>query len=429
MGKLHPTETWAAETCKERDWVEVAATVREPGDLVVDWCLLISLDTVEFRSRGFGGGVCWFYSTTLHSSDIFTTHTHSHARNSNLRRGLWGCPRRLGHVLAVPDCIAVHHAEMEYAADLPHGHGLHCVSVFCLSFFHTSPRLTLVSSLAVHVLSRLGRPVPPPRSYSPAGLLGFPLDGNLIGGALLGAGMAYASSCPGMVFPQLAMGVPSAPITLAGAVVGGIFWSAVLKPWIAGRLRRGHGTGGSGNSPKTLAQLFGTGRVETLVCYEILLGAIVVTVAGMAVSEPSALQPIAGGLVIGGAQLISLLTRGSPVGVSTCYEHIGDWVLYLLEGARGPRPPTATLLFSASMMAGARLLAYQMPALAVAPGALAQGVTSGNAFWGGFLMAVGSRLGGGCSSGHGISGMGLMSVASFVSMFAAFAAAFAVAGV
>lgn len=42
------------------------------------------------------------------------------------------------------------------------------------------------------------------------------------------------------------------------------------------------------------------------------------------------------------------------------------------------------------------------------------------------MMAVGSRLGGGCSSGHGISGMGLMSVASFVSMFACFAAAITV---
>lgn len=247
--------------------------------------------------------------------------------------------------------------------------------------------------------------------------------------------MSYASSCPGMVFPQVAMGVPSAPLTLAGAVVGGMFWSAALKPWIAARLRQqaamGHGAAGSPGSPgspKTLAQLLGTGRVETLVGYEVLLGVIVVTVAATAVSEPSALQPIAGGLVIGGAQLISLLTRGSLVGVSTCYEHIGDWVLYLLGGARGPRPPTTTLLFSASMMLGARLLAYQMPELAVAPGALARGVGPGNAFWGGFLMAVGSRLGGGCSSGHGISGMGLMSVASFVSMFAAFAAAFAVAG-
>ncbi|KAG6366208.1 hypothetical protein INS49_000384 [Diaporthe citri] len=259
------------------------------------------------------------------------------------------------------------------------------------------------SALAVHVLQDLGFQVPPPRSYSPAGILGFPLDGNLIGGALLGAGMSLAASCPGMVFPQVAMGVPSAKTTLAGAIVGGLFWSALLRPW-----------------------LFGTGRAATFVFYEVLLGAIVVTVAGKAVPAPSALQPIAGGLVIGAAQLVSLLARGSLVGVSTCYEHVGDWVLYLIEGGKGPRPATGTLVFSASTMAGALLLVRERPDLAVAPGALTIHVAPWKAFWGGFLMAVGSRLGGGCSSGHGISGMGLMSVASFVSMFATFAAAIAV---
>lgn len=287
------------------------------------------------------------------------------------------------------------------------------------------------SSLAVHVLHNLGFKVPPPRSYSPAGILGFPLDGNLIGGALLGAGMSLAASCPGMVFPQVAMGVPSAKTTLAGAIVGGVFWSAVLRPWVASQLRRqaasARGKSPAGSSgPKSLAQLLGTGRVATFVFYEVLLGAIVVTVAGRAPSAPAPLQPIAGGLVIGAAQLVSLLARGSLVGVSTCYEHVGDWVLYLIEGGRGPRPATGTLVFSASMMAGALLLAREMPDLAVAPGALTMYVAPWKAFLGGFLMAVGSRLGGGCSSGHGISGMGLMSVASFVSMFATFAAAIAV---
>lgn len=286
-------------------------------------------------------------------------------------------------------------------------------------------------SLAVHVLHNLGFQVPPPRSYSSAGILGFPLDGNVIGGVLLGAGMSLAASCPGMVFPQVAMGVPSAKTTLAGAVVGGMFWSAVLRPWVADRLRRqavkGKRSASAGSSsPKSLAQLFGTGDVATFVLYEVLLGAVVVTVAGNMASAPSALQPIAGGLAIGGAQLLSLLARGSLVGVSTCYEHVGDWVLYLLEGGKGPRPPTGTLVFSASMMAGALALAHERPDLAMAPGALTMYVAPWKAFCGGALMAVGSRLGGGCSSGHGISGMGLMSVASFVSMFATFAAAIAV---
>lgn len=240
--------------------------------------------------------------------------------------------------------------------------------------------------------------------------------------------MSLAASCPGMVFIQVAMGVPSAQTTLTGAIVGGIFWSAVLRPWVADQVRRQAASekgapGGSG--PKTLAQLFGTGRAATLVFFEVLLGAIVVTVAGKMVSAPSAMHPIAGGLVIGGAQLLSLLARGSLVGVSTCYEHAGDWVMYLLRGGRGPRPSIGTLVFSASMMVGALMLVRERPDLAL-PSALTVYIAPWKAFSGGFLMAVGSRLGGGCSSGHGISGMGLMSVSSFVSMFATFAAAIAV---
>ena len=40
---------------------------------------------------------------------------------------------------------------------------------------------------------------------------------------------------------------------------------------------------------------------------------------------------------------------------------------------------------------------------------------------GGTIMLFGSRLAGGCTSGHGISGMSLLSVSSFVSVAAMFA--------
>ncbi|KAK2614327.1 hypothetical protein N8I77_001165 [Diaporthe amygdali] len=285
------------------------------------------------------------------------------------------------------------------------------------------------SALSLQLLYGLGSHVPPPRSYSSLGLLGFSLDGNIIGGAVLGAGMSLAASCPGMVFPQAAMGVPSAPITLAGASVGGVFWSAVLRPWLAARQQRraANGEGMSGRQPpKTLAQLFGTGRAATFVFYEVLLGALVATAASKARSAPSALHPVAGGLAVGAAQLLSLVLRGSLLGVSTCYEHFGDWIVYVLGGGRGPRPATASLLFPASMAAGALLLARQRPDLTAAAAAMTVHIAPWKAFWGGFLMAVGSRLGGGCTSGHGISGMGLMSVSSFVSMIATFAAAIAV---
>lgn len=48
-------------------------------------------------------------------------------------------------------------------------------------------------------------------------------------------------------------------------------------------------------------------------------------------------------------------------------------------------------------------------------------------FLGGFLMITGSRMGDGCTSGHGISGMSHLSLNSFVAVPAMFAAAIATA--
>ncbi|ROW05114.1 hypothetical protein VSDG_00394 [Cytospora chrysosperma] len=306
------------------------------------------------------------------------------------------------------------------------------------------------TALSVEILRHLGLKVPPPRPGSSVGLLGFSLDGNLIGGALLGAGMSLSAACPGMVFPQLAMGVPSAPMTLAGACAGGVFWSAALRPWIAARKQQQQQQqqqkqqqqqqqGGKQEKqvkkqrqpPTTLAELAGAGQTATLLAYEAALAILVAAAATMAPSAPSALHPVAGGLAIGGAQLVSLLLRGSALGVSTCYEHVGDWAVWLISsgaggGKKGPaRPPGfSTLAFSAAMMAGARLLVWARPELAGTATLVAGSPL--RAFVGGFLMALGSRVAGGCTSGHGISGMGLMSVSSFVSMVAAFSAAIAV---
>lgn len=247
--------------------------------------------------------------------------------------------------------------------------------------------------------------------------------------------MALDFSCPGMAFPQFALGVPSAPTIVAGGGLGGIFWSAVLRPWIAARQKRAADAATTATTkapPATLASTFNASHISTLLVFEILLAGIVATVALKAPSAPSPLHPVTGGLVIAGAQLVSLLLRGSMLGVSTCYEQFGDWIVYLARGGGLPRrsnseqkPSTSAMVFAASMTAGAWLLAHARPELMT----LMPTTNEANLvrfFAGGFLMAVGSRMAGGCASGHGISGMALMSLSSVVTMFATFAAAICV---
>lgn len=279
--------------------------------------------------------------------------------------------------------------------------------------------------------------MPQPRSWSSLGLFS-PLDGNLLGGLLHGAGAALASACPGMALPQLALGHTPARAAVAGACAGGVVWSAILRPWVARRRRSLRG-GGAACTP---GAALGLSRGAAFLLYEAALAGAVVKMAPLSSSSSSssspagAVSPALGGVLVGGgAQLVSLGLRGSLLGVSTCYEQLGDWAVYAARRAgrgrrgAGARPGTSALLFAASVAAGAWLLARARPdlvAVVVAP-RLRYHDGHGRSFAGGFLMAVGARAAGGCAAGHGISGMALMSMSSIVTMAAACAAAVGVA--
>lgn len=70
--------------------------------------------------------------------------------------------------------------------------------------------------------------------------------------------------------------------------------------------------------------------------------------------------------------------------------------------------------FIARQIGGARALSS--PSIAVMP------IES---FGGGFLLVFGSRLAAGCTSGHGISGMGSLATGSYIAVAAMFAGAIA----
>lgn len=255
--------------------------------------------------------------------------------------------------------------------------------------------------------------------------------------------MALSSACPSIIFPQLALGVPTAPAAITGAVVGGVFWSVVLRPWISANKSKRPAT----TAPTTLPRLLGLSQATVFLIYEALvITAVTLTARPSTASQLMKMDTVRGGLLIGCAQVTSLVLRGSMLGVSTCYEQSGDWIVYLLQSLRAStstakkndhrrsRPDTSALLFVAAMVSGAWGLVWLQPALAWTGAgsrwwSMGHGAAEGDmvrAAMGGFLMAVGSRMAGGCPTGHGISGMALMSVPSMVTMGATFAAAFGV---
>ncbi|CRK25344.1 hypothetical protein BN1723_003251 [Verticillium longisporum] len=327
------------------------------------------------------------------------------------------------------------------------------------------------SGIAVLLLDRLGYYHPKPRSASRMGLFG-PYDGNILGGALQGLGMALAGACPGTVIPQAAVGVPSGLYALFGTLIGGIAWSGFISsraaraesrapaenPKLTVQERLGISstaiftifeaicavalyTAGTASAPSRyaainpalgglcigLAQLFsmlerlGISSTAIFTIFEAIC-AVALYAAGTA-SAPSryaAINPALGGLCIGLAQLFSMLVRKTMVGVSTAYEEAGKHFFWLAEGASGPRPGAKNLLFAAGVGAGARLLTSWDPAFKAGVSDIT--VDPLLAVAGGVCLAVGSRLAGGCTSGHGISGMSMFSTSSFVTIVSMFGA-------
>ncbi|AUJ13464.1 hypothetical protein BVV20_16775 [Xanthomonas oryzae pv. oryzae] len=106
--------------------------------------------------------------------------------------------------------------------------------------------------------------------------------------------------------------------------------------------------------------------------------------------------PVAGGLMIGGAAALYLMVAGRVMGVSG-----------MLAGATGLGPGGARVqsaLFIAGLLVGtlAAMAWVRMPTLEV------------TASWplliaGGLLVGYGTRLGSGCTSGHGVCGLARLS--------------------
>lgn len=110
-----------------------------------------------------------------------------------------------------------------------------------------------------------------------------------------------------------------------------------------------------------------------------------------------------GGLLIGLSASLVLLGQGRVAGIS------GIWggLLRPVEGDVGWR---AT--FVAGLLSGAALVVLLAPGLVRAP----EGRSLVSVAVAGLLVGVGTRIGNGCTSGHGVCGLSRLSVRSAVSV-------------
>ncbi|KAK5290211.1 hypothetical protein LTR99_011112 [Exophiala xenobiotica] len=244
-------------------------------------------------------------------------------------------------------------------------------------------------------------------------------DGNIVGGALVGVGMSLTGACPGTVIVQLAQGIPSSRATALGALLGGLFYAKF------GRLleaKHGPESGFSQPGAQTIAGKLNLEPRTVFLAFEILsLVTIVLSTLALPGRSLAIVPPVVGGLLIGVAQAVSILLTTSPLGVSTVYEQVGRY-LWRASGfkdvSKPPTPPKA-VIFALGVLSGSLAFAGRIQ-LTIPVDMI--GISFIQALIGGLIMAFGARIAGGCTSGHGLSGLSSLSFSSLVTVVAMFGA-------
>ena len=243
--------------------------------------------------------------------------------------------------------------------------------------------------------------------------------------------MGLTGACPGTVLPQLAHGVESARATAIGGLLGGLAYAK----W-PDLLRRSKSSSSSQEKPTrslepskipesgplTIAKKFNLSASTVWLAFEILVLAIAaISVATLPGKTEALIPTVAGGLLIAIAQATSILLTSTPLGVSAAYEQAGRLIWRNVLGDKTVQPPSTqppkALLFALGILLGSVAAGPFMPALssnALVP------VSTLQALGGGFVLTFGARIAGGCTSGHGLSGLSSLSYSSLLTTAAMF---------
>jgi uncharacterized membrane protein YedE/YeeE len=260
----------------------------------------------------------------------------------------------------------------------------------------------------------------------------------VVGAFLLGCGMALAGSCPGMVLIQIGSNVQNAWVTVLGGLTSAMLYGAFV-PFIEHLLKIGR------VSQVKLEDFTLLSAVPFHKLAISLFASLALLVALLEIFFPwdkelpawvspglQALPPSAMGVMVGLLQVPCVLFLADTLGSSSAYMTLASTPVIISHALEAATPHLAKFrsglgnwwqvvyLFGAA--AGAAISSSATHTLG-----RTAGVGYADAFIGGFVMILGSRLASGCTSGHGLSGFALLAVHSIVAVPAMFAGGIAMA--
>lgn len=236
---------------------------------------------------------------------------------------------------------------------------------------------------------------------------------------MLGVGMALTGACPGTLLPQLAIGIPSGKYVLTGGLLGGILYAGLVDhfhgPWNG--IKKEKSRESIAITQPTLYQRVGESEGAGVAAYVAMCSTVIASAIYLFPEQGRVFLPAAiGGLFIGLSQATSLALTGNTLGVSSAYEQFGHLFWWAFSEKKKPVPNYKGIAFPIGSIIGAFVLSK----LVSLPAPVAVDVGPIKALIGGVLLVLGGRVGGGCTSGHGISGMSMLSISSVVSVASMF---------
>ncbi|XP_041468214.1 UPF0394 inner membrane protein YeeE-like [Lytechinus variegatus] len=266
-----------------------------------------------------------------------------------------------------------------------------------------------------------------------------------IGGAMLGIGMALSGACPGAVLIEVGAGVQHAGMTFIGCLVGAVLYG-ITEEYVNNLIRPSKQI-----TVKKLDEHVGVPYIIFALPVALVIMLALVLIEYLApwqteLTSPNTSDeltglidfislrswpPVLAGMLVGCLQLPIVLAVDEPIGGSRGYCTLVSQVIPMsflerfspyLKASRTGLKNWWQVLYITSAIGGAAA-----SALSSGTWSSTVGVPPLHALLGGVIMIYGSRLAGGCTSGHGLSGIGSLSILSFIAIPAMFAGGIATA--
>jgi len=247
----------------------------------------------------------------------------------------------------------------------------------------------------------------------------FMLGGIILGGLIFGTGMAILGYCPGTLAISVGEGSVDALIGIVGGLFGGLVYTLIL-PFISGILGPNLGSLSVNSLVGTNALFF---IISTIIAIIFIIIPFWLHKKEKAINYKWLYSGIALALLNPIILLISVFNR--PIGASTSFPYVADLVTGFTQNDYYNKIEKAgswELLFLAgAFLAGLIISLIKKEfkiTLIYSSWSKFKGTSSSKrviwAFVGGFILIIGARMAGGCTSGHILSGGMQLAISSLV---------------